>query len=110
MCIHRPQAELFSCRVKPGHCVRKDHPLRHIARVIDFTFVRAEITRCYGTNGDEGVAPIIRASLVAAGQSMGGPKGLNKPAQGSALRQRRTAHPALKGRDNPRDKTGRMRP
>ena len=32
--------------------------------VIDFTFVRAEVARCYGRNGHEGVDPIILTKLM----------------------------------------------
>jgi transposase len=64
MGIHQPQAELFSYRVNLEHRVRKDHPLRRVAQVIDFTFVRAEVARCYGANGNEGVDPIILVKLM----------------------------------------------
>jgi transposase len=64
MGIHQPQESLFSYRVHLDHRVRKDHPLRRVAQVIDFTFVRAEVARCYGHNGNEGVDPIILVKLM----------------------------------------------
>ena len=64
MGIHQPQEELFSYRVNLEHRVRKDHPLRRVAQVIDFTFVRAEVAQFYGKNGNEGVDPIILVKLM----------------------------------------------
>ena len=64
MGIHQPQEGLFSYRVNLDHRVRKDHPLRRVAQVIDFTFVRAEVAQFYGKNGNEGVDPIILVKLM----------------------------------------------
>lgn len=64
MGIHQAQPEFFSYRVNLEHRVRKDHPLRRVAQVIDFTFVRAEVARFYGRNGHEGVDPILLAKLM----------------------------------------------
>jgi transposase len=64
MGIHQPQETLFSYRVNLDHRIRADHPLRRIAQVIDFTFVRAEVARFYGQNGNEGVDPIILVKLM----------------------------------------------
>ncbi|HEX9046854.1 MAG TPA: IS1182 family transposase [Verrucomicrobiae bacterium] len=64
MGIHQPQEQLFSYRVNLDHRIRKDHPLRRVAEAIDFTFVRAEVARFYGRNGNEGVDPIILAKLM----------------------------------------------
>lgn len=64
MGLHQPQESLFSYRVNLDHRVRKDHPLRRVAAVIDFTFVRAEVARFYGHNGHEGVDPIILVKLM----------------------------------------------
>ncbi len=46
MGIHQPQEQLFSYRVNLAHRIRADHPLRRVATLIDFTFVRAEVARC----------------------------------------------------------------
>lgn len=59
-----PQEELFSYRINLDHRVRRDHPLRRVAAVIDFTFVRAEVARFYGRNGNEGIDPVILAKLM----------------------------------------------
>jgi transposase len=64
MGIHQPQDSLFSYRVNLDHRVRKGHSLRRVAEVIDFTFVRAEVARFYGKNGNEGVDPIILVKLM----------------------------------------------
>jgi transposase len=64
MGIHQPQEPLFSYRVNLDHRIRKDHPLRRVAQVIDFTFVRAEVAQFYGQNGNEGVDPIILVKLL----------------------------------------------
>jgi transposase len=64
MGIHQPQEQLFSYRVNLEHRIRQDHPLRRVAQVIDFTFVRAEVACCYGRNGHEGVDPIILVKLM----------------------------------------------
>ena len=64
MGIHQPQEGLFSYRVNLEHRVRKDHPLRQVAKAIDFTFVRAEVAQFYGKNGNEGIDPIILVKLM----------------------------------------------
>ena len=64
MGIHQPQDTLFSYRVNLGHRVRKDHPLRRVAQVLDFSFVRAEVSGFYGYNGHEGVDPVILVKLM----------------------------------------------
>ena len=64
MGIHEPQDSLFSYCVNLGQRVRPDHPLRRVAQLIDFTFVRAEVARFYGHNGNEGVDPIILVKLM----------------------------------------------
>jgi transposase len=64
MGIHQPQEQLFSYGINLEHRVRRDHPLRRVAQVIDFTFVRAEVAQFYGPNGNEGVDPIILVKLM----------------------------------------------
>jgi transposase len=64
MGIHQPQETLFSYRINLDHRVRQDHPLRRVAELVDFTFVRAEVARFYGKNGHEGVDPIILVKLM----------------------------------------------
>src|SRR6266496_1650306 len=64
MGIHQTQVELFSYRVNLEHRVRRDHPLRGIAAVVDFTFVRAEVARYYGKNGNVGIDPVVLVKLM----------------------------------------------
>ncbi len=64
MGVHQSQAELFSCRVNLEHRVRRDHPLRRVAGVIDFTFVRAQAARFYGRNGNVGIDPVVLLKLM----------------------------------------------
>ena len=59
MSLHQPQPELFSYQVNLEKRIRVDHPLRRVARAVDFTFVRAEVAPCYGYNGNESVDPVI---------------------------------------------------
>lgn len=64
MGVHQPQENLFSYRVNLDHRIRRDHPLRRVSQVVDFTFVRAEVAQFYGRNGNEGVDPIILVKLM----------------------------------------------
>ena len=64
MGVHQPQEQLFSYRVNLEHRLRPEHPLRRVAQLIDFTFVRAEVAQFYGQNGHEGVDPIILVKLM----------------------------------------------
>lgn len=61
---HVGQKELFSYEVNLDRRVRIDHPLRAIRRVIDFSFVRAEVARCYGYNGQVSVDPEVILKLM----------------------------------------------
>ena len=42
MGLHQPQEVSFSYRINLDHRLRPDHPLRRVAPILDFTFVRAE--------------------------------------------------------------------
>ena len=64
MGVHQPQVELFSYQVNLEHRIRRDHPLRRVAEVIDFTFVRAEVARFYGKKGNIGIDPIVLLKLM----------------------------------------------
>jgi transposase len=64
MGVHQSQVELFSYRVNLEHRVRRDHPLRRVAAVVDFTFVRAEVARFYGQNGNVGIDPVVLLKLM----------------------------------------------
>jgi transposase len=54
-----PQKDLFSYRIDLDKRVRADNPLRGIAEKIDFAFVREEVAKFYGKNGNESVDPVI---------------------------------------------------
>lgn len=56
---HDEQKELFSYHINLDKRVRPDHPLRAIAANIDFSFVREEVAKCYGHNGNVSVDPVI---------------------------------------------------
>jgi transposase len=56
---HEPQKDLFSYHIDLDKRVRADNPLRRIAEKIDFTFVREEVAKFYGQNGNESVDPVI---------------------------------------------------
>ena len=58
------QKELFSYQVDLDRRVRDDHPLRAIRAAVDFSFVRQEVARCYGYNGNESVDPEVILKLM----------------------------------------------
>ena len=64
MGIHQPQKELFSYEVDLDRRVRADHPLRRLNLVLDLSFVRAEVARCYGSNGHVSVDPVVLVKLM----------------------------------------------
>jgi transposase len=64
MGVHQSQVELLSYRVNLEHRIRRDHPLRRVAAVIDFTFVRAEVARFYGQKGNVGIDPVVLLKLM----------------------------------------------
>jgi transposase len=59
MGVQQSQAELFTYNVQLDKRVRADHPLRRIAALIDFSFVREEVARFYGANGNVSVDPAV---------------------------------------------------
>ena len=64
MGVHQPQPELFSYQVNLERRVRPDHPLRQVAKAVDFNFVRAEVAALYGRNGNESVDPAILMKMM----------------------------------------------
>jgi len=64
MGVHQSQSDLFSYSVQLDKRVRADHPLRQVAALIDFTFVRAETARFYGQNGNVSVDPAVILKLM----------------------------------------------
>src|SRR6266705_4625237 len=55
----RSERELFNYAVNLEKRVRSDHPLRRVAAVVDFKFVREEVARCYGSKGHVSVDPEV---------------------------------------------------
>jgi transposase len=64
MGVHQPQTELFTYQVNLDQRVRPDHPLRRVAAQIDFSFVRAEVARAYGRNGNVSIDPAVLLKLM----------------------------------------------
>lgn len=58
------QPTLFTYRVDLEQRVRSDHPLRRIAAVVDFGFVRGAVAECYGYNGNVSVDPEVILKLM----------------------------------------------
>src|SRR2546429_6756953 len=56
---HKSEPQLFNYAVNLEKRVRANHPLRRVKAVIDFGFVREEVARCYGRNGNESVPPEV---------------------------------------------------
>ena len=55
----KSEGELFNYAVNLEKRVRRDHPLRRVAALIDFKFVREEVAYCYGSKGDVSVDPEV---------------------------------------------------
>ena len=53
------EGELFSYAINLEKRVRSDHPLRRVAAMIDFKFVREEVAHCYGSKGNVSVDPEV---------------------------------------------------
>src|SRR5436309_546762 len=64
MGTHQPQASLFAFRVDLEQRLRPDHPLRRVASVVDFSYVRPEVAACYGHNGNVSVDPVVILKLM----------------------------------------------
>jgi transposase len=59
-----PQSKLFYTTVSLEKRVRKDHPLRKIAGVVDFDFIYQEVEDRYGINGNVSVAPPVMLKMM----------------------------------------------
>jgi transposase len=60
----RQERALFSYAINLDKRVRSDHPLRRVAAVLDFGFVRAEVAHCYGKKGNVSVDPEVILKLM----------------------------------------------
>jgi transposase len=58
------QTTLFNYRVDLNKRVRREHPLRQIREQIDFTFVRQDVAKHYGHNGNVSVDPAVVMKLL----------------------------------------------
>ena len=61
---HECQPELFAYHVNLERRVRPDNPLRAVAQLIDFSFVRQEVCDLYGTKGNVSIDPVIILKLM----------------------------------------------
>lgn len=59
MGLQTEQKDLFSYSVDLDKRIRVDNPLRTVNSRVDFTFVRKEVKRFYGYNGNESIDPVI---------------------------------------------------
>jgi len=55
----KKQGKLFHYHLDLNGRVRSEHPLRKIKQAVDFSFVRGEVERLYGYNGNESVDPVV---------------------------------------------------
>jgi len=53
------QQPLFSFNVNLDKRVRNNHPLRAVKQLVDFGFVRKQVSSLYGYNGNESVDPVV---------------------------------------------------
>lgn len=56
---HKSPPVLFAFNVNLDQRVRADNPLRRIAELVDFSFVRDAVAHCYGRNGNVSVDPVV---------------------------------------------------
>jgi len=60
----KQEAALFSYAINLEKRVRVEHPLRRVAAVLDFSFVRREVAHCYGSKGNVSVDPEVILKLM----------------------------------------------
>jgi len=60
----KPQDKLFYTHLNLDQRIRKNHPLRKIAQLIDFTFLYKEVEDTYGTRGNVSVPPPVILKLM----------------------------------------------
>lgn len=58
------QKDLFAYNVDLDRRVRADNPLRRVAAVVDFSFVRHEVAHTYGHNGNVSVDPVVILKMI----------------------------------------------
>jgi transposase len=60
----KTQKDLFSYQIDLDRRVRRDNPLRAIREKVDFAWVRADVAKHYGANGNESVDPEVILKLL----------------------------------------------
>ena len=60
----RRESKLFYTCIDLDQRMPKEHPLRRIARAIDFGFVRAQVQHLYGRRGNPSVDPVVLLKLM----------------------------------------------
>jgi transposase len=58
------QDELWAPALDLFARIPEEHPLRRLERVLDFSFVRAEVADCYGVNGNPSVDPVVLMKMM----------------------------------------------
>lgn len=58
------QPKLFYYKVSLEQRVPEDHPLRKIKQVVDFSFVREQVSELYGSSGNVSVDPAVVLKLI----------------------------------------------
>ena len=58
------QPKLFYNSFSLEQRIHKDHPLRKIKELIDFSFIRSEVKDLYGYNGNESIDPTVILKLM----------------------------------------------
>ena len=56
--------QLFSYQVSLERRVPREHVLRQVSEVVDFTFVREAVAERYGRNGNESIDPVVILKLM----------------------------------------------
>jgi len=59
MGTQKSEPQLFHYAVNLEKRVRANHPVREVKAVVNFSFAREEVARCYGRNGNESVPPKV---------------------------------------------------
>lgn len=62
--VKQRDERLFYCGFSLEDRVPRDHPLREVRRVVDFSFVRREVADLYGDRGNESIDPIVVLKLL----------------------------------------------
>lgn len=64
MAVHQPTLRLYNEHLDLERRVRSNHPLRRVAKAVDFAFVRVHVAHLYGRKGHKSVDPVIVLKLM----------------------------------------------